>query len=72
MKGEFRSRVDMGTTIRRRRNPLSPYNERTRFDFQSGPAIEADPQIVKASNIPSFLYRRKYWKRSLSSRRDRP
>jgi len=67
----FRARVDMGTAILQRRNPLSPYNELASI-FQSGPAIEADPQIVKASRVSSFLNRRKYWKRSLSSRYDRP
>ena len=70
MEDGFRARIDMGTTIRQRRNLLRPFNELASI-FQSGPVMEADPQMVKVSRIASFLYRPKHWKRSLSSRYDR-
>jgi len=59
MGDEFRARMDMRTTIRQRRKLLSPFNELASI-FQSRPVMEADPQVVKASRIASFLYRRKY------------
>jgi len=71
MEDEFRVRIDMGTTIRQRRNLLRSFNELASM-FQSGPVMEADLQMVKASRIASFLIRRKYWKHSLSSKYDRP
>ena len=71
MEDEFRAHMDMRTTIRQRRNLLSPFNELTSI-FQSGPVMETGPQMVKASRVPSFLYRLKYWKRPLSSRCGRP
>jgi len=50
MEDEFRVRIDMGTTIRQRRNLLRSFNELVSM-FQSGPVMEADLQMVKASRV---------------------
>jgi len=59
MGDEFRVRMDMRTTVRQRRKLLNPFNELASI-FQPWPVMEADPQVVKASRIASFLYHRMY------------
>jgi len=63
MEDGSRVRIDMGTTTRQRRNLLSPFNE---LAWASHGSRSANGQGIEDRLVL------KYWKRSLSSRYDRP